>query len=714
MIALQGVDPNPQVTRDGYHKIDWKLPSFVQHQKYVSNRSVHDQLYLTTSGQWQNGKLNGSQCKIHLSSLVDSPDGGHIMKMRNDLPQLVGTFKDSIIEKGTIKLNKQWKFAFDSIRLSPLFMTENYNNIRDATAAQLISSFEYCRFFIFTNAIWTSHCNKLKCNGSFITSLKYVTLAYKHLNVDQLGNRKVIIKCCGFSLLYLDLLFSFIKCNEKCEIFKGTIEYNFSNCNVSYKATMDENLTIGRFSYHMHRRDNKLLKWKIGCVDSDLESQKTIQVLNESLQRISIRSYPEPPIKLTITFNYNSTIDDTDDNHQHGKETECFLNVENQCPFKQFSFIPDNGEKLINFLKNKEIIEKVSHDFGNNESLSVVFTGDAKLRRNICRCVQFLMSGKCKIQAVVNLNNNKQDKQISVLLYEGDYYRNKLSAASIMGKISNGNSNRILYNEIQQLKELGFEFGRDNVDLSIIFDKIRHVGINTVCDCLKYVLGMKKCDLNDLKSWLKNRDSTRRQWSLTQIEWEKLYQTRLVDLIEHVLSCKRQRENSNGILEVKWWIINDTQNWNMLHYGAYFNDCKLIEIGQQYILDAGRILTSRKISSYPRTRREFLVKTNNFCTSPDSFGNTPLHVASQYGNVESLIKLINFQCDSKCFKEAIKDKLVTKNHDGLTPLKLALRYDNIECVKVLFKEFKFISDTNKLISTDFGGGDSVFILLAAS
>ena len=66
-------------------------------------------------------------------------------------------------------------------------MTKNFNNMRDGVG-QLISYLEYYRFFIFTNAIWTSDCNKLKCNGSFITSLTNVKLVYEHLNPDHLAN----------------------------------------------------------------------------------------------------------------------------------------------------------------------------------------------------------------------------------------------------------------------------------------------------------------------------------------------------------------------------------------------------------------------------------------------------------------------------------------------------------------------------------------------
>ena len=459
------------------------------------------------------------------------------------------------------------------------------------------------------------------------------------------------------------MLLSFIT-RDKFEIFKGTVEYHFGNCNVRYKAIIDENLTIDRVTYYMYRRYNNVLKWKIGNVDSDVESKKTPQVFNQSLQDISMGC--NPTIKLKITFDYSSTIDDN--NHQYGKDTKCFLNVENQCPFEQFSFIPVNGEKLINFLKHEGIIQQTS---------------------------------------------DKSLKRISVLLYAGDYYRNRVSAASIAGKLSNvnGNNNQTLYNEIEQLQQLGFEFGMDNVDLSVIFDKIRLAGINTVCHCLKRALAMKQYDLNDFKSWLKRRDSpSRRRWSLTQIQWEKLYQTQLVDLIEYVLSCKQQPASGN--LEVERWIINDTQNWNILHYGAYLNDCKLIEIGQKYIFAAGKTFDSRTISKDRRIRQQFLVKTNNFCKSQYIGGNTPLHIASRYGNVKSLNKLINFKYGSNCFKEVIKHKLVIKNYNGETPLELALRYDNIECVKVLFKTFKFKSDTNKLLLTDFGF--CVFTLLAAS
>ena len=724
---LQTVAPNSQVQVDGYHEIDWKVPEYVHH-------SHRKRLYLTTSGQWKNGKLNGAQCKMYVRSIEDCPNGGSIMKTRNDLPQLIGTFKDSIIEKSTIKLDKQWKFEFDSIQLSTLNMSHNYY-LRWPRLP--ISRFMYDRYFIFENANWSSHCNKLKCNGSFITKING-RLEYTHpLPSHDDDHEHIVVECCEFSLLYYDLLLSFIK--HKCEIFKGTIEYIFdncfNNCNVSYTATINETLTTHRYRLRQNRnnpRGNEKLTWKIGKVNSDTESQKTGEILNQSIQTMSLRSYPA--IKLEITFiydNINLISNSIVVNHQHNADTKCFLGIESQCPFEQFSFIPSNPEKLFNFLKTSKDITLIPANCTTYKSMSVIFSGDAEMDENIGDCgVKFDMSGKCTIQVCAQFDDHEQQqKEIRHLLFDGYYHGSQVSITSVLAKLlkyscndnvhdnvdDNVNKNQIqpVYNEIQQLQQLGFEFGMEGVDCGVIFDKIKQTGIDAVCDCLKRALVVEKYDLNDLKSWLETEyaenGDDKLDWSLTPIQWEKLYQTGLISLIEYALECKQEC----GTTEVESWIINDTQNWNILHYGAYLNNIKMIEIGQKYMETAGMQLDQRKTTKVQKKQRKFVLDTRNLYESQDIGGNTPLHIASQYGNVESLNKLINFQYDSKCFKESIKNQLMNKNLNGETPLSVALRYDSIKCVKLLFKKLKFKSNKNKLVSSDFNGF-SVFTLLVAS
>ena len=537
------------------------------------------------------------------------------------------------------------------------------------------SRFNYDRYFIFENAKWTCDGDKLKCNGSFITKIDG-NLKYNHpwLNRDD-DHPRIVVECCQFSLLYYDFLLSFVK-DGKCEIFKGTIEYIFNNCfnncNVSYKGTINETLTTQRYQLNKYRKNlgkNDKLTWKIGKINSDIESQKTREILNQSIQTMSLASHPAIKLEITFIYDNNNLISNSIvENHQHDKDTKCFLNIENKCPFEQFSFIPSNPRQLFNFLKTRKGSVLIPDNCTTYKSMSVIFTGDAKMDENIGHGgVKFDMSGKCTIQVCAQLDDqDQQQKEVRHLLFDGYYHGSQVSFTSVLVKllkhsvIDNVNENQPqpVYNEIQQLQQIGFEFRMHGVDCSVIFDRIKQVGIDLVCECLKRALAVEKYDLNDLKSWLDTKYGTvKLDWSLTQIQWEKLYQTGLISLIEYVLASKQERCST----EVESWIINDTQNWNILHYGAYSNNIKMIEIGQKYMKTAGIQLDQRKLSKAPKKQRKFVLDTRNLYKSPDISGNTPLHIASQYGNVEGLNKLINFKCDSRCFKESIKEQLMNKN-----------------------------------------------------
>ena len=95
----------------------------------------------------------------------------------------------------------------------------------------------------------------------------------------------------------------------------------------------------------------------------------------------------------------------------------------------------------------------------------------------------------------------------------------------------------------------------------------------------------------------------------------------------------------------------------------------------------------------------------------DIGGNTPIHIAAQYGNAKCLSKLINWKCNHACFKDAMKNQLLQKNSNGETALALAIRFDKVNCIKILIKAHGF--NFNKLICVYFNGF-SIFTLSVAS
>ena len=157
-----------EAKEDGEYKLKWKVPDEIQHGENAN-------LLLVAQGKWKNGKLNGENCKIYFCSTVNNNLA--LTVEREDLPQLIGTFNDNIIEKGKILVKDKWCLEFDSIQLSKLQMTANqYSGIihyhLSLGHAYPYSRLNYHRYFIFNNGKWKSQPNgKLESNGSYFTRI---------------------------------------------------------------------------------------------------------------------------------------------------------------------------------------------------------------------------------------------------------------------------------------------------------------------------------------------------------------------------------------------------------------------------------------------------------------------------------------------------------------------------------------------------------------
>jgi len=126
--------------------------------------------------------------------------------------------------------------------------------------------------------------------------------------------------------------------------------------------------------------------------------------------------------------------------------------------------------------------------------------------------------------------------------------------------------------------------------------------------------------------------------------------------------------------------------------------CPLLHLAARFISGAYKILIDKGGPS--------------LLTSPDQYGNTPLHAAAIFGHLFMLQALVKVLAGNTAYI----DKINKKNHSGNTPLHLAFQFDHPEIVELLVKEGAdpTIKNNAQLNASELGAilgrGDSLDIL----
>ena len=180
-----------------------------------------------------------------------------------------------------------------------------------------------------------------------------------------------------------------------------------------------------------------------------------------------------------------------------------------------------------------------------------------------------------------------------------------------------------------------------------------------------------------------------------EIVWEIIYQSKSNKLIQFALNSRMVCKVFGYVAAHKRKNICDSQGWNVLHYGAYLNNSDLIQIGQNYM---NTILTDFE-NKQKKQHQKFKTIAGLFrewYLSSDIFGNLPIHLACQYGNLTSL-KQLSSAVRIRNYPQLKKDmelQIHKINDDGWNCLGLALRYDQFKCVRWLIHYYNNCTDVN--------------------
>jgi len=94
------------------------------------------------------------------------------------------------------------------------------------------------------------------------------------------------------------------------------------------------------------------------------------------------------------------------------------------------------------------------------------------------------------------------------------------------------------------------------------------------------------------------------------------------------------------------------------------------------------------------------IKPCSLILATDEFGYMPIHFAAQFGQYRVLELLLNEREAQQTLEATRMKQLESRNHDGWTPLGLAIMSDEVECVKVLLPYFlRMYANNGKIIDT---------------
>ena len=86
-----------------------------------------------------------------------------------------------------------------------------------------------------------------------------------------------------------------------------------------------------------------------------------------------------------------------------------------------------------------------------------------------------------------------------------------------------------------------------------------------------------------------------------------IFQYFLKYLIQYILDSKKEHCS----IRPETWNIGDTQDWNILHYGAYLDNTEMIDIGHSYFLNAASKFDTA-LAKKKSGQQKFLNRTNNW------------------------------------------------------------------------------------------------------
>ena len=193
-------------------------------------------------------------------------------------------------------------------------------------------------------------------------------------------------------------------------------------------------------------------------------------------------------------------------------------------------------------------------------------------------------------------------------------------------------------------------------------------------------------------------------WNKPQVI-ELLYRSQLYRLIYECI-C---RFDDNGELEENVQNVlcaRDSQGWNILHYAAYLNDSKYINLCFKALKRSNRTLISTGIIA------------NQLLSKQDVITHSvPIHIAAQYGHVRVLRELIE-SCpnvgDRRIFGQYYSDHFLKKTKDRWTALDLSIIHDQKECFEILFCKMEYClhkNDYNGFTVGTLAAQSLVFVIL---
>lgn len=638
---------------------------------------------------------------------------------RPDLPQFSGTINNNKIIKGKIWSQQnyctRWSMTFESVKIGPIQEKHTDTHIESISGTNLlgqpckkqiiVAKLHYYRHLIFKNTQW-KFASGLTCNGDVFASVTNI-LIYKcdenELRRSTMYGNCHLVKYNESILEYYDLLTCLDENNTytKNQLYKGSYIYKYNTnssttCPIRYEIKIEgELLQSTRYDMfgYWHRFDssglNSNFKWKIGnFVSDDRQSNNFLSFVN---------CKKNPMVSMVIRIDYDGDDGNVNIRHRY-HNSSCFgtKSGNNKCIFNSdsFSFLPKNfGQLLVYF----NTVQEFKNNIKNIKQCSIIFHANARLTEKNIQNFIVDMNGNCRIDYIVTLKTQRKQQVVRNTMYRGSFRNSRVSLLPYFSKLSpNKDNNSSIFVQVRNLLQCGFIFNLDNIDFTMICEKITQTNIQYILKILKMALQKNKFTVSDLINTYQNPDINSRGClqscvsPLSGIDdskhvwWTKLYQSKCYHLISAVLQDRFNVLHHNAHhSQIPYYLeIDDSQGWSVFHYAAFLSDVKLLACGQRYLDNILRIYDNQRCPKYLLQND---IALGNFYCKSDKFGFLPIHIACENGNLNVVKQLMKLDLFDYLYVHTMKGvkQLKFETIEGWTPLALALKNNQVECVKFL-------------------------------